>query len=635
MTGRQGDKETRRRSPCHLVTLSPYFGLVIILLVAACFRFYGLAWDGGYLFHPDERKILLVASELHLPSNIPDFFSSESPLNPKFFAYGSFPIYLLKILDVFAPTPSFAVPWREDFVGLALLGRALSALFDLGTIALTFLLARRLYDATTGLIASASIAVTVLHIQLSHFYAVDTLLTLLIVATMFFAARFAQAGKRRDAIAVGIAFGLALATKVSAAPLVVPIAIAVVRAKADTETRRRGDTEKVHLVTVSPRHLVFKWLEQLWSARITLGGILAVALSACIVTQPYALLDPIRFFGQIGTESLVARGWLDYPYTRQYADTLPFIYPIAQSSIWGMSLPLGIFAWLGSALFVGRWWRKRDWNDGFILSWALVYFLIVGAQYAKYLRYLLPLLPFLFLMAASLRFQISDFRFQIFRFRFRISRITHHASLFTFYFLLFTSLIYSLSFVSLYSREHPWLTISKWIYANVPPNATIAIEHWDDVLPVPIRIADATRAPSEYKMLALPMYDADDASKLDTTVNALSESDYVILATQRLSAPITRLPQRYPMSSRYYHLLFNGQLGFDLVAHAINGIALDGVVIADNRFDGMLPPTLRSDALVWNWGYADESFTVYDHPLPLVFKKTRPLSRDELKHLLQ
>ncbi|MEW5719620.1 MAG: glycosyltransferase family 39 protein, partial [Chloroflexota bacterium] len=161
----------------------------MILAVAAAFRFYGLAWDGGYLFHPDERKILLVASELRLPSNAFEFFSTDSPLNPKFFAYGSFPIYLLKILGAFAPTPALVVPWREDFVRLALLGRALSALFDLGTIALTFLLARRLYDAATGLIAAACIAVTVLHIQLSHFYAVDTLLTLLVVATMYFAAR--------------------------------------------------------------------------------------------------------------------------------------------------------------------------------------------------------------------------------------------------------------------------------------------------------------------------------------------------------------------------------------------------------------------------------------------------------------
>ena len=122
---------------------SQYVLLVLILLVAAVFRFYGLAWDSGYLFHPDERKLLLVVSDLRLPANILEFFSADSPLNPKFFAYGSFPIYLLKVLGVFTPTLSFNVPWREDFVSLALFGRALSALFDLGTIALIFLLGRR------------------------------------------------------------------------------------------------------------------------------------------------------------------------------------------------------------------------------------------------------------------------------------------------------------------------------------------------------------------------------------------------------------------------------------------------------------------------------------------------------------
>ena len=181
-----------------------YVVLGLILLVAASFRFYGLAWDSGYLFHPDERKISLVVSGLNLPASIPDFFSADSPLNPKFFAYGSFPIYLLKTLSVFAPTLAFDVPWRQDFVSVAMFGRALSALFDLGTIAFLFLLGRRLYDATVGLIAAACVAVTVLNIQLSHFYAVDTLLTLLIVATMFFAARYAQMGKRRDAILIGV-----------------------------------------------------------------------------------------------------------------------------------------------------------------------------------------------------------------------------------------------------------------------------------------------------------------------------------------------------------------------------------------------------------------------------------------------
>ncbi len=593
-----------------------YAALAAILLVAAAFRFYGLDWDHGYLFHPDERKILLVASEIHLPSSIAEFFSSESPFNPKFFAYGSFPIYLLKILSIFAPNASSTAPWSDtSLIGLALLGRALSGLFDLGTIALTFFLARRLYSARAGLVAAACIAVTVLHIQLSHFYAVDTLLTFFAVATMFFAARFAETGERVDGALMAAAFGLAMATKVSAAPLAVPIVFAVLK------TRRGGDPEGTKTQSKNLRGFVSSWMMLVWRARGTLARIFGVALAVFVVTQPYALLDPIRYFGQIGTESLVARGWLDYPYTRQFADTLPFIYPIVQSSVWGMSLPLGIFAWGGSALFVWQWWRGRDWQSGFILSWALVYFLIVGGQYAKYLRYQLPLLPFLFLMATV-----------------AVSRVTRHALRVMFYafasLALLAAFVYSLAFTSIYSREHPWLQISNWIYSNVPAGTAIATEHWDDTLPVSIRAAGVDRAPIEYRVQVLPMYDADDPAKVQTLVDALVANDYIVLASSRLYATITRLPQRYPISSRYYRLLFSGQIGFDLVAHAINGIALDGIVIADDRFDGILPPGLRSDALVWNWGRADESFTVYDHPMPLVFKKTRSLSRAELKALL-
>ncbi|HEX9077191.1 MAG TPA: glycosyltransferase family 39 protein, partial [Anaerolineae bacterium] len=190
-------------------TSRQYAALVLILVVAAFFRLYGLAWDSGYLFHPDERKIVLVAAGLAWPADLLTFLSSESPLNPKFFAYGSFPIYLLRALSALAPAGSYGVPWREDyFVSLVLLGRVLSALFDLGTIALIFFLGRRLYDATLGLFASACVAVAVLHIQLSHFYAVDTLLTLLVTATVLLAARLADTGSTRDAVWTGIGLGL-------------------------------------------------------------------------------------------------------------------------------------------------------------------------------------------------------------------------------------------------------------------------------------------------------------------------------------------------------------------------------------------------------------------------------------------
>ncbi len=617
MIARQDAPGTERRGLRHLVTGLPYLALALILLIAAWLRFYGLAWDSGYLFHPDERQIVLVVSRLHLPSNVAEFFSADSPLNPKFFAYGSLPIYLLKILSGFAPPTTLTTPWRQDLAGIALLGRALSAVFDLGTIALIFLLGRRLYSATIGLLAAAGVAVSVLHIQLAHFYAVDTLLAMLVVATMYFAARLAQMGKRRDVFLVGITFGLALATKITAAPLIVPILVAVVRARNHQAVTPRAKKNW--------RAVVAEWLKPLWAVRQPLVAILGIALAVFVVAQPYAVLDPIRFASQITTESFVARGWLDYQYTRQYADTTPFIYPIAQSSVWGMSLPLGLLAWGASAWCAWRWLRAHDWRDGFILAWAAVYFLAIGAQYTKYLRYLIPLTPFLFLMLAA----------QVTRLNAERARVPAYILRFVFSASLALALVYAFAFDSIYSREHPWLTISKWIYANVPANATLAIEHWDDALPVPLRSNSTNHDPSEYRVQTLPMYDADDAAKLQTLSDVLASSDYVVLASQRLSATIERLPQRYPISSRYYRLLFAGQLGFDLATFAVNGIALDGVVISDDRFNGAPPRDLRlSDALDWSWGRADESFVVYDHPLPLVFKKTRALSPTELRALL-
>ncbi len=161
------------------------FILAVILVVAAALRWYGLGWDSGYLFHPDERQILLVASNLQLPKSMGEFFSTASPLDPHFFAYGSFPIYLLRLLAPFAPPTDIVGPWANDFLARWIVfGRAISGLFDLGTLVLVYLLARRLYDARVGLLAAACVAVAVLHIQLSHFYAVDTLLTFLIFATL-------------------------------------------------------------------------------------------------------------------------------------------------------------------------------------------------------------------------------------------------------------------------------------------------------------------------------------------------------------------------------------------------------------------------------------------------------------------
>src|SRR5258707_13701688 len=97
-------------------------------LLALALRLYGLNWDQGNNFHPDERQILFHVTTLGWPTSLAQFVNAQaSPLNPHFFAYGSLPLYLLAgignvLLHYVHP--------QNTFVYLTLLGRVLNAIFD-------------------------------------------------------------------------------------------------------------------------------------------------------------------------------------------------------------------------------------------------------------------------------------------------------------------------------------------------------------------------------------------------------------------------------------------------------------------------------------------------------------------------
>jgi hypothetical protein len=205
--------------------------LALILAVSAGLRLYGLNWDGGQWLQPDERQIYFVALGLGWPHSLAAALRPDSPLNPHFFAYGSLPIYLLRAVSLLL-APLGAV--LRDPGNLHLVGRPLAAALDLGTIYLTYRLARIMLPSPRqpggvrwgALLAAALSSLAVISIQIAHFYTADTLLTFLVVLTLNLAADVAQGAGLRRQIALGVVFGLALATKVSAAPLLLVILVA-------------------------------------------------------------------------------------------------------------------------------------------------------------------------------------------------------------------------------------------------------------------------------------------------------------------------------------------------------------------------------------------------------------------------
>ncbi|MBI5956425.1 MAG: glycosyltransferase family 39 protein, partial [Chloroflexi bacterium] len=187
-----------------------YLWLALILLAAAGLRVYGIDWDQGNYFHPDERWLLMVTEGTSLPSSLAQALDpSRSTLNPFYdhqerhtvhFAYGSFPVYLLRAIGyLLSPGGSM----EAELNNLRLIGRGLSTAFDLGTIILVFLLGKRLRSEKVGLLGASLTAFTVLHVQLSHFFTVDTILTFFVLLAVYLAFSVAQSGRRRYGIIMG------------------------------------------------------------------------------------------------------------------------------------------------------------------------------------------------------------------------------------------------------------------------------------------------------------------------------------------------------------------------------------------------------------------------------------------------
>ncbi|HEX5692690.1 MAG TPA: hypothetical protein VFX76_21910, partial [Roseiflexaceae bacterium] len=161
--------------------------LAVALLLGAYFRATALfTWDEpSFRLHPDERFMIMVASDIHLPSSLDEYLdSSVNPLNPRnrgrpLYVYGMLPQLLTRVTAVMltpndrlpptVPNPratasssappipnselnvpklTWLLPWLNpqrldltDFYEIHKVGRFYATLFDIGSILLTFLLA--------------------------------------------------------------------------------------------------------------------------------------------------------------------------------------------------------------------------------------------------------------------------------------------------------------------------------------------------------------------------------------------------------------------------------------------------------------------------------------------------------------
>lgn len=528
--------------------------LAAIALLALALRLHGQGWDQWHQFHPDERRIAEAVATISF---------SPLQLDPRFYAYGSFPLYVTRVV---VAVVQLGFPHLGTYDLALRVGRGLSALWGVATVVLLGVLGRRLFGERVALLAAALLALAVTHLQNSHFATNDIPLAFLVLATLTLLLRAVEQPAPRRWAAVGAVAGLAVATKVSALPLALPVGMGMVLA-----ALRTGSFAAV------------------WGAAAAGGG---AAAAAFLLAEPYALLSWPRFSADVLEQSRMVRQAGLYPYTHQYTGAPRLLYEVRELVLWGMGPLAGV---AGLAGLVQRLRRRTPAPEWLLLAWAVPFLLINASFEIKYPRYLLPLVPLLCLWGARWLDELGR--------QGRARRWLARA-------VVAGTALYALMFSAIYTREHTVRQASRWFYQHVPTGSRVVIQEWDEGFPFHL----PGHTPEKYRVVQLPLYEHDSPAKVRRLAGELAAADVVVLQTRRLVGSITRAEATFPVTARFFRLLYAGDLGFKLERAFTSRPRLGGLE---------LPSEL-----------ADESFSVYDHPKVVIFRKVQPLSAAELEELI-
>lgn len=542
--------------------------LLLIILAGAFFRFYNLNWDNNAHLHPDERFLTMVGNAMALPQNFPDYMNPMiSTFNPSnvgfnFFVYGLFPITLNKIIAIILGT--------DNYSSFTIQGRFLSALADLLVVFLIFKTAYLLgkkyrLDPSIKFFSSFLYSIFVLPIQLSHFFAVDTFLNLFVFASFFFALKFWLEKKNYYLILSAILFGFAFSSKITAV-YILPLIL--------------------YLLASFEKNQISKSIQ-----RSILNFAIFVIISFLVirVANPYIfasqnILDispnPLFIENITALKALSSKTSL-FPPNVQWINKLPIVFPLQNLIIFGVGVPAFVIFVFG---IFQSFKTRGKFMFGSILLWIFGFFIYQGFQNATTMRYFIPIYPFIAIFSG-------------------LGLYALYISLkkWIFYSIMILVTLWTALVFSIYTKPHSRVEASHWINRNIPEGSIILSEYWDDALPV------YSQDIGKYRSFQLPVFDPDTDEKWKTINKLLEDGDYLILSSNRGWGSIPTVPERYPRMTKFYQELFDGKLAYRKIKEFTSYPSLSYLGVPIEFLD--------------DW--AEESFTVYDHPKVMIFKKMK------------
>ncbi len=328
----------------------------------------------------------------------------------------------------------------------------------------------------------------------------------------------------------------------------------------------------IYLIT--PFIVIFDRIKKKFSVQT--GLFLLLTFIFFILFSPHTIISFKEFIASMQYESGLALGQPEVFYTRQFDHTVPIIFQITKIFPYSLGWPVFILGILGMLISS---WKKKEFNL-LRLSFFLT-FLPNAFMYAKWTRFIAPAFPLMIIFSI------------LFLSKIQISR-------FVLYIIAFIMLIPGIAYLSVYQNKDVRFQATDWIYKNINRGARILSET--------ANVVDVPLENNRYGLISFNFYDLDADKHLQEDLeNLIPSAGYIIVPSRRI---FKNHPQeKYPLLNKYYRSLFSGTLGFKRIAEFTSYPQLK-FQIFNFKFKMDFPDE-----------DAEETWTVFDHPVIRIYKK--------------
>lgn len=500
-----------------------FFGTILIVLTIFT-RFLNLDWGSGYYFHPDENNMAISVEHMTLNN-----------LNPDFFAYGQFPLFL-----TFFTTP------KHQFSSIILTLRFWSAVFSSFSVLFFYLIIRQFVKNSKIIFFSVLLFIfTPGLIQSAHFGTTESILILVFLINIYLSLKFLKQPKLFFIFLSSLVSGIGLATKISSLILISPI-----------------------LLSLFFSYLKNKnFLKFLFSIFIFLSLTIFIGL----ILSPYNSLNFSEFKSSMSYEIGVANGNIPVFYTRQFFNSIPYIFQFQKIFPYTNGLPILLSSFVSLFFIIKSFFKKHkfNFNLSLVLIPSLFFFLYQGQLFVKWTRFMSPI------------FFIFPFLTALF-----LNKIKNNLLI-----VLMTTIciIPGIIFFQRYFISDTRIQASEWINQNIPTNSKVLSES-GNVVNIPTNNYSLNITNFDF-------YQLDENQKYQNQLQSLIEnSDYILIPSRRVFK--NQNNSKFPESQKYYQNIFTNKSNFSL-----------------NKTFSL------NNAFLLNPENAEETWSVFDNPTIRIFKK--------------